>query len=429
MTEELEVGFEALAQPSRRKHGKLLASVAAAVVLAAGGAVTYVALAADDHGASTPRQAVQHLIADLEHADLVGVLDDLVPGERGALSGPVRQDVASLKRLGVLTSTADPAAVSGMSFETHNLTYGSDTVEVNAHVQIVQITGGSVDVGVHADALPFTHRFLAAADAPTTNQTQHVAITHPVRIATEKVGSGWYPSLFYTIADAASHHTVPAAGDYIPAAGAGSPESAVQAMVSSLVSGDVRSALAVISPAELGAVHDYGGLIVDAAGSARRPALTVKTLDLTSTSIPGGSRVRLKTLAVSSGGREFRLALHNGCAVVDAGLLHQRVCAADVANLISTFVGSLRCRSGFSYGSTSYAPLGRLPGCHGPQFSAAQQRAITDLVSGLLSGGVDTAQIGGKWFVAPVRTVADLGSSVLGALKGDDLFQLATLGK
>ena len=65
------------------------------VVLAGGGAATYVAFAAGDSGAGSPKAAVQKVIGDLENSDLVGVLDDLAPGERAALSGPLTATTSS----------------------------------------------------------------------------------------------------------------------------------------------------------------------------------------------------------------------------------------------------------------------------------------------------------------------------------------------
>jgi hypothetical protein len=54
---------------------------------------------------------------------------------------------------------------------------------------------------------------------------------------------------------------------------------------------------------------------------------------------------------------------------------------------------------------------------------------MTDLLSGASTIGIDTAEVGGRWFVAPVRTLSERGASLLSGLRGDDLFQLATLGK
>lgn len=414
-TEPLEPGFELLPQPPRRVRGKLVASLAAVVLLGVGGAVSYVALASDRTGAATPRQAVQDLLADLTHGDLVGAVDDLPPGERNALAGALRDDVSSLKRLGVLAHNADPAAVSGVTFAAHDLTYAAP-VTVSDHVQIVRITSGTVDLGVDATELPFTAAFATAAHhGAHAHPTSHVTITRPVRIATEKVGDTWYPSVFYTVADAAAHHAIPTNADRIPARGAATPEQAVARLVRSLSSGDVASAIAVLSPAELDAVHDYGGLIVRSATRTHRPSLEVRTLDLASTQTKDGARVRLQKVVVSSGGRQLGVALDGGCAVVDLGPLHRKLCPSDVPALLGLLRGGFSCDG--------------LPSCHTQPFTPAQQRAITDFVTGMLAGGIDTAKVGGEWYVSPVRTMAELSSTVLGALKGDDLFALAGLGR
>jgi hypothetical protein len=455
MTEELEPGFEILPAQPRRRHGKLIGSIAAVVVLGAGAAISYVAFAAGDSGAGSPQKAVQNLVADLQNSDLIGVLDDLVPGERTALSAPIRDDIASLKRLSVLSSSANPSSVPGVHFATHDLTYADKTITVNDHVQIVQITGGSVDLGTDAAKLPFTQRFLGVAKPPKTPSSRHVAITQPVRIATEKVGGSWYASLFYTAADDAAGHAIPSPSNSIPAHGADSATDAVEKMVRSLLAGDVTSALSLVSPVELGAVHDYGSMLLKAMPRWQAAQVTIKTLDLTTTPISGGVRVGLKNLALTADGRQMSLAIADGCATVVAGGLHKKVCPADAADLISTFIGGLTCATSFGFGSSSgtpayhsrlrvtiggkssnqpgagYAPLnqaGIVPNCHGPKFTAAQKQAITDLLTGITSLGVDTAQVDGQWFITPVRTIADFGSTVLSGLKGDDLFQLATLG-
>ncbi len=464
MTEELAPGFEILPQPPRRRHGKLLASIAAVVVLGAGGAITYVAFAAGSSGASSPDKAVQNVITDLQNADLLGVLDDLAPGERTALSGAVNDDVASLKRLGVLSDAANPNAVSGVHFTAHDLTYADKTITVNDHVQIVQITGGSVDLSGNVAQLPFTQRFLDLTKAPDAQRSQHITIDHPVRIAAEKVDGGWYASLFYTAADAAAGHRIPTTADSIPAVGADTPEDAVDKLIRSALSSDLRSVIGIMSPDELGALHDYGGMLVDQLPTPHALPVTLKSIDFTTTPITGGMRVSVKDVSLTVQGHEVSASTNGGCVTVDAGPLHKTMCPKDAANLILGVV-SVGC-GGFSYGSSSsgsggaayhsritirpgkigmhsfhgkYVPMSGLPshgaspvnlGCSGPKLTDAQKQAVTDLVTGLMSsGGIDTAQIGGQWFVTPVRTIADLGANVLGALQGDDLYQLFSIGR
>jgi hypothetical protein len=324
MTEEIEPGFEVLAQPPKRTHGRLWASIAAVVVLGAGGAISYVAFAAGDHGgASSPDAAIQHVVDDLQNRDLVGLLDDLAPGERDALSGAVDQDVSSLKRLGVLSSGADPSSVSGWHFAARNLTYGK-TITVNDHVQIVQITGGSIDTGGNVAQLPLTQRFLQLTKAPDRAENNHVVIDHPVRLAAEKVDGGWYASLFYTAADSMAHQRIPTADDAIPSVGADSPSAAVDRLIESAFSGDLRPAFEVISPDEMGALHDYGGLVTQGVSTPHHLPFSVKNIEYTTTPITNGMRVSLKQLTIAVGGREFHASIDGSCVSIDASVLHKK---------------------------------------------------------------------------------------------------------
>lgn len=425
-------GFELLPQAPRRISGRLLTSMAAVAVLAAGGAATYIAFAAGHSGAGTPKAAVQKVIGDLNHSDLVGLLDDIAPGERNALAAPVRADIASLKRLGVLSGSANPAAVSGVHFAAKDLKYADKTIKVNDHVQIVQITGGSVDVSGDTTKLPLTQRFVDAAKVRPQQSGHTIPIDHPIRIATEKVGDTWYASLFYTIADNATHHVVPTAADAIPASGAGSGEAAVRKLIRAMTAGDYRSALALLSPDELGVLHDYGGLLVKKPQHPSSSGLSIRTLELTSTPIDHGARIGLKRLVAQVRGMQVSVTQANGCYRLDAGPVHENLCPSNAADLMSAELGRIKCALSFRFGSGPLAgsraqhPFAR---CIGPQFTSTQKSALTDLVTGLTKdGGIDTVQVGGQWYVAPVRTLAERSSSLLSALHGDDLFVLASLG-
>lgn len=428
-----ESGFEVLPQPPKRgSRAKLLASIGAVLVLGAGGAISYVAFSSGSSGgSSSPTNAVQAAISDLQNRDIVGLVDDLPPGERTALAEPFNSDVASLKRLGVLSSSADPSSVSGFTFAAHNLTYGK-TIQVNDHVQIVQITGGSIDVSGDAAKLPFTSRFLSTAKVPDRTNAQHHDITSPIRIAVEKVGGGWYPSLFYTAADAAAHHAIPTASDQIPAVGADSPDSVVRQMISALMAGNFTSAIQLVSPDELGALHDYGGMLTAHAPASRQLPVTLSKIDFTDTPITDGVRVSLKSVDLSVQGQSVHASISGSCVTIDANALHKKICAADAANAITGFFGAFTCTGiqSFGGGSSSGGVATSPNACSGPKLTSAQKQAITDLITGLLSaGGVDTAQSGGQWYVTPVRSFGDLGASVLKALKGDDLYQLIGLSK
>jgi hypothetical protein len=406
------------AQPPKR-HGKLIAATAAVIVLAGGGIATYVAVSdsSGGEGAASPRAAVTSIVDDLNNSDLLGALDDLAPGERDALAQPVRDEIAQLKRLKVLSGNADASHLAGFTFKARNLTFAKSTTKINDHVQIVNLTGGTLDVGSDAAKFPFSSEFLRAAfphGLPTSGrQTQHVDLGQvvqqqrdgrPIRIATQRVGDKWYPSIFYTVADKIAENTVPAASDAIPAKGAGSPEQAVKDEVNALLQGNLTRAIELVSPNELGALHDYGGLLLHSAGSTPPVNVTIQTLDLTTTKISRGVRVGLKKLVLRNpSGDQISIAINGTCADVGAGGQTQHICADQ---LVSRLQGLLR---GFT-------------GAAAP--SAATTQALSRALTGLTKIGVDTSQTNGQWYVNPVRSVLDVSNSVLGALQDNDVINL-----
>jgi hypothetical protein len=406
-------GYEALPQPATHRRGRLWGSVAAVVVVAAGAVTSYVAFAGATAGSSSAQQAVQRVITDLEHADLVGLLDDLVPSERAALSSAVTSDITALKRLGVVSPSADPAAVSGVHFAARDLHFGSP-ITVNDHVQIVQLTGGTIDMSASAAQLPFTQRLLGLAHA-SGPAAKHVTITKPIRIATQQQDGHWYASLFYTIADHAAHQQLPSKSDYIAATPTGTPTDAVQNFVHAVFYRDFRTAISLISPAELAVVHDYGNLLVSAASKSKQPPVQLQSLDLTSSPISGGVRVNVHDATLTVMGFHVNATIDGGCLKLDAGILSKQICAANAADEISSLLGLL-C------GKAGGGP------CPSGDYTAAQKRAIGDLVGGLLQVGIVVTREGTGWYIAPTRTLADASETLLGALQGDDLFQLAGIG-
>lgn len=405
-------------QPPKR-HGKLIAATAAVIVLAGGGIATYVAVSDSDSGtgAASPKAAVNSIVDDLNNSDLLGALDDLAPGERDALAQPARDEIAQLKRLNVLSADADAGHIAGFTFKAHDLTFAKQTVEINDHVQVVNLTGGTLQVGADAAKFPFSREFLKAAfphGLPAGNkQTQHVDIGQviqqerdgkPIRLATQRVGDKWYPSIFYTVADQMSGQTVPAPSSAIPAKGASSPEQAVQSEVKALLNGDFRRAIELISPSELGALHDYGGLLLQSAGAAPHASVTIQTLDLTTTKISGGERVGLKKLILrTSSGEQISIAVNGKCADLGTNGKTQHVCADQLINKLLAFV--------HEYG-----------GAAAPSPSTVQ--ALSRVLTGLTKIGVDTSQTNGQWYVDPVRSMLDVTNSVLSALQDNDIINL-----
>jgi hypothetical protein len=420
------------APPPAKRRAPLIASLVAVVALVGGGAITYVALSdSSDSGAASPKEAVQKVVTDLENSDFVGVLDDLAPGERDALANPIREDVQQLKDLHVLNDKADPSNVAGITFRAHDLSYAAKPIVVNDHVQIVQLTGGTVDITGDTAKLPFSDQFRSAAHVRDKTSTQHLNIASggPVRIATVKVDGRWYPSIFYTAADSAAGHRLPSRADSIPALGSASAEDAVRDELDALLAGDVRTALAHVSPSELGAVHDYGGMLLDQVPSWSDTNVKITQLDLTTSSLSGGAtRVGLKKLSLRKDGDEITIAIDGSCASVTVKGETQKFCASDAAKLATGFLAFGETCSGGGFQSSD-GSSGSSESCSGPKLSPAQKTALSDLFASFTKLGFATTQTDGKWYINPVRSTVDLYGTLLGGLKGNDLFALATLGR
>jgi hypothetical protein len=414
---------ESLTQPTRhRGRGKLIAGTAAVIVLAGGGVATYVAFSdsSSKGGAGSPKQAVQKFVGDLNNSDFLGLLDDLAPGEKRAMADPVRDEIDQLKRLKVLQSNADPNKVTAVHLSATKLTFSDKTVSVNDHVQIVELTGGEVTVSTDATKIPLTKQFLDAAfpngglpTGSTGSQTINISDVvrengKPIRVSTEKVGGKWYPSLFYTIADyavASGNLRAPSAADRIPDKGAASGDEAVRQLITALSKQDFATAIGLASPDELGVLHDYGQLVLQAAGSGSGSApFTVNDIQFTHKSISGGERLILKSLDVEANGQHVKVAVDKGCYTATVGSETKHLCANDLIDMVVNEFG------GF--------------GGEPPQLTSAQRTAFAHLIDGLSSVGIDVSQTGGKWYVDAVHSYFDVVGSILSGLQGDDVYEL-----
>jgi hypothetical protein len=406
--------------PAKPKgRGKLIAGVAALVVLAGGGVATYAAFSdsSDDQaGASSPKAAVQKLVADLNNSDLLGVLDDLAPAEKRALADPIREDISTLKRLHVLNSGADPNKVSAVQFRASGVSYADKTVTVNDSVQVVTITGGTLRVSADAAKIPLTSQFLHAAfpggGAPSgtsTATTDLGSLTkdggQPLQVAVQKVDGRWYPSLFYTIAQNAAanaHAGAPSPSDRIAAAGAGTPEDAAKGLLLAATKGDWRHVIELTSPTEMAVLHDYGSLLLQNAPSTGSTGFTIDDVRFTSKDISGGKRLTATSMSGLAAGQQFSVTMEGDCYQVTIGGDQRKLCGSDLISQIAAMTGRGE-------------PTG------------AQRTALTHLIHGVTQLGVDVSQSGGKWYIDPVRTVADEFGTALASLQGNDLLELITL--
>ena len=408
-----------LPQPPRSRRGPVVAAIAA-VALIAGGTVSYIAIS-DSHsgygGAATPREAVTSLVSDLNRSDLLGILDHLPPGERSALLDPLSEAIDQAKRLRVLKETADPAAVSGVAVTATGIKFASSGDEtINDHVKVVKLVGGTIDINADLSRVPFTEQYLDAVfpngipASASSNETINLAKVDrehgPVRIAAEKVGGKWYPSLMYTIADNMVHQSGdvnPGPSDYIAAQGAPSPVEAVKQAVVALENSDYQRLIELTSPDELRVLHDYGGVILRNASPAATSQAKVKDLQLTTHPVSGAVRVSLKSITVTTPGHETTVAVAGNCLDITSDGNYQKVCANEIIN------------------AWNADPQ------HTKKLTGEQAAALSRFATGIPQIGIDVTATDGQWYLSAMRTYMDLSNALLEPLQDNDLLVLLKL--
>jgi hypothetical protein len=407
--------------PRRSRRGLALGIVIAVVVLAGGTAATVWALnRGTQAGSPTPQAAVAKLAADVSKGDVLGIQSDVAPAEASALKDIATDGTTQMKRLQIENPGYDPQSPSvntNAGLAGSGLTFDDGAAQtINDHLVINKLVSGSITVSPKLDGAMFTQQFLRSA-FPNGLPKQHpnaidiADVVHrtgqPVRIATIKFGGGWYTSLFYTAADYALESARrPWPTTSLPATGAASPDAAAAAFAKALLNADYRTAIELTDPNEMAVLHDAGLAILDALHAPKPTGITVKDISFADKPVTGGVDAVLRGATLEQSGDTLVLSQQNGCyAVTDQGTGDQRrLCASDFLN------------------QQAYSDLANLP----PEVATALQH----LTSGVLSNGpgLVSTEVGGKWYVSPVRSVGALLVAMVSGLQPADIKALVQLG-
>jgi hypothetical protein len=402
--------------PKKRGKGPIIGAIAAVLVVALGVVATVLVLnrsSSDQAGQDNPTQAATNLVNSLSQGDVLGVLESLTPAESALLVDFNAKTTQRLKELKVYKEDADPNKLHGAAVEAKDLKYDEKGAEkVNDHLTITKLVGGTVSLHADVNELPLTEEFMDAAfpdgmGEGSTDETVNIADVvkesgEPIRIATVKVDDKWYPSLFYTVAD----YALLDAGEEwpsesIPNNGANSAEDAVKEMVQAAVNADVERVIELLPPDEMGALHDAGPVLVEAAGNPSPAPVEVGNLEVEATDAEtGGKKVMLKEVEINAEGETFRITKDGDCYAAEAQGETQKFCAEDVA-----------------------AEIGD------SDMPADVQQALSNLASGMLKNtGVVATEFDGKWYVSPLRTYSELGLTALSDLTPEDVLALVSMG-
>lgn len=387
------------------KMRSLLAVVCAAALVGGGTAVSF-ALTGGASGASSPGAAVQALYTAMENSDVLGMLDALAPGERGAIEPGLKDIASQLERLNILSPNTDLNHVSGVSL--HYGAVDTTTEQLSANVAAVTVAGTTVSGSVDPSQLPlgsFVTGLESRLGSGPTGATSGTSQSGPTVLGTVQVNGGWYVSLGYSLAinilNGSGASTVPPTSAAVQAQGASSPEQAVQDLFSALSNFDLNGLLADLPPDEMAALDAYAPDWLPKAQAALgqlsgKVKVTFNNLDLTTQAIDSGTLVKVGSgLSFEASGAGFDFSYANGCARV-------------------TMTGTTRtaCQGGAS-NSELKGLLADLP----PDVAAIVQR----IEGSAPAVGFVTVEENGQWFVSPTRTLLQAVVAFLSEFEPQDL--------
>ena len=410
---------------AKRGRGKLVGAIAAGVVLL-GGVGTAVALnAASDSGAATPEAAVQAMMDSVEAGDWLGAMETLPEGERQFYVKVAEKSLSEAKRMGFVSDTGSIRKVSGLKIDFQNITMTS--TPVSKTIARVSVTGGSVVTDVKASELPIgdvLNKLMGKNNASPTDLHNEEAITPQENgkgfIGTVKDGSGWHVSLLYTAAEnLRGNNPMPATS--IAAKGAATPEAAVEEMVRAGLAADVKRVIELVDPKEGAALHDYGQILVDKVADVDVDTTgwpKLETLELTSAPSDFGTVVVVKKIVISTDRdgfpQKFTVVQDGNCAEIttddDGDITTKKMCSSDVQEVMS----------------------GGLQECDDDDLECAQTNVGFDVMQTIMGraqanpykSGLIAHQIDGKWYVAPLSTMADAMFRLAALVERSDIEKL-----
>jgi hypothetical protein len=378
------------AEPLRAPRGRRIAVGLGVIAVVAGGLFAVLSLGSEEN---TPEDPVRAMFEAAERGDILGVLEQLEPGERDALREPLTDLVEELDRLEVLKDP-DLRSISGIDLEVDDLQLSSRVVRDDiAHVTI---TDGTGRIHVNVADLPlgrFVRDLLGDANDEVNDSTESLASKDGDDfVATVRRDGKWYVSIGYSIAEQArGDRPFEQMGPAVVAQGADTPDGAVRELIEAAAGLDVRRVIGLLSPDELGALQEYSGLFLSELESSVAEArddvrVSISTLELEADTDGDHALVTIEKIAVE-GQTEFNtFSFRDGCF---------RMSGEDLEAMEL-------CPDDRPADALGFAPFGffgaRAGDVEPPQLSFADKQARVGFV---------TTRVDGKWYVSPIRTVLE----------------------
>ncbi len=381
------------AKPKGRIGRKLVAGLGALSLI---GGATFAARSFAGQSSNTPTEAVQSMMAAAQKSDLLGMMEQLAPGERNLLIESGVPILEELKRLDVLSPSTNLNAVDATKVTFAGQTFSETPLRDD--IATVRISGGTVTTSGSATKL-FGKTLKKFAGDSLTDAPQKTENFAGVTITTIKRNGHWYVSGAYSIAEAVrveSGKPMPTEAQSIAPAGADTPELAMRQMIEAAGALDARKAIALLDPEEFGALQDYAPLFINdveknAAKVRSKYTVSFPNLQIAATKNGSTAQVKITNMSVDLtipdlDGKAIHTVIDGDCVSISIAEKSSKRCGAEVGKLFNDL--SDRQDSSYPY----------------QDFKLDQgKQAETTVV-----------QRNGKWFIAPIRTVL---SSVLVKMK------------
>jgi hypothetical protein len=389
--------------------GRRVGLAVASVAVVAGAAFAAVNIASGDE--NEPIDPVREIIEAAERGDVIGILEQLEPGERDALRDPLVDLTEELNRLGVLKD-ASLSKLTGYELDVNELEL--QATEVHDGVQRVRVTRGSSTYSFDPSKLPFgpfvrERAGDALASGAISGSSEQLQGDDEDDVVVVKRGGRWYVSIGYSIAEGARQDADVSWEDMGPGVapeGADSPQEAVRAILTAASELDPRKVIALLPPGEMGALQTYAGLFIEEAEGAghfakRSFSISIPKLELDADTDGNHSIVTIREIEVEADGEGTVFSYKDGCVEFSGpGAEPVRVCRGDDP---STLFRDL-------YGITGGFPMPELPTA--PSFSFSNKE---------IQSGITATRVDGRWYVSPTRTLLDNVVSFLKVVQPSDL--------
>ncbi|MEV8439937.1 flagellar basal body protein FliL [Actinosynnema sp. NPDC051121] len=409
-------GFAGGEPPKKKRTGLIVTAVVAVLALAAGTVATVWALRSSDDvaaGSESPSTAANNLLSALGSGDVLGIMNGLAPAEAKLSKDYTEATISEAKRLEILKKDADPNKLSGVQIKSEGIKFDDAAAEkVNDHLTINKVVEGKITVTSDVKQIPLTDKLVdalgaeldkAGTETDTLDFAKEMADRKgkPIGIATIKVGDEWYPSLFYTIANAALEEEDlkwPAQG--IAPAGAGSANDAAKQLVEKALDGDVQGVIALLPPDEMGVLQDVGPVILDQVGKTPATGAKLVELETDSKDVSGGKLLTIRKLVVEAEGEQVEVSRDGDCYSATVQGQTQRLCADEITQLVEQQGGS------------------SIPPAAVDVISRIGAQVLKDGI------GVVATEVDGKWYVSPFRSYSELALTLMRGLEPKDIDEL-----